>query len=202
MEAAIPYLVILAAYLIGSFSSAIVTTRLMGLTDPRAAGSGNPGATNVLRTGGKTAAIITLLGDVLKGVIPVVIAQQLGLSVGFIAVTGIAAFMGHLYPVYYGFKGGKGVATAIGVFGALSLSLVGIFLFVWVVTAAIFRYSSLAALLAGGVSGLASFAIFNDPAELQLIACVLWVVAFLFKSHRGNIERIKAGTESKIGSKQ
>ena len=201
MEQFTPYLVVIFAYLVGSFSSAIVTTKLMGLSDPRASGSGNPGATNVLRTGGKLAAVITLLGDVAKGVIPVVIAQQLGLSSGFIAVTAIAAFMGHLYPLYYGFKGGKGVATAIGVYGALSLPLVLTFLGVWFAAAALFRYSSLAALLAGGISGLASFAIFNQPEQLQLIGAVVWIVAFLFQRHRGNIERIKAGTESKIGSK-
>ena len=201
MEQFTPYLVVIFAYLVGSFSSAIVTTKLMGLSDPRASGSGNPGATNVLRTGGKLAAVITLLGDVAKGVIPVVIAQQLGLSSGFIAVTAIAAFMGHLFPLYYGFKGGKGVATAIGVYGALSLPLVLTFLGVWLAAAALFRYSSLAALLAGGISGLASFAIFNQPEQLQLIGAVVWIVAFLFQRQRGNIERIKAGTESKIGSK-
>ena len=202
MEQLTPYLVIVFAYLVGSFSSAIVTTKLMGLSDPRSSGSGNPGATNVLRTGGKLAAIITLLGDVAKGVIPVLLAQHLGLSYGFIAVVAIAAFMGHLYPIYYGFKGGKGVATAIGVYGALSLPLMGTFVGVWAITAVIFRYSSLAALLAGGISGLASFAIFNDPQELQLIGAVVWIVAFLFQKHRANIERIKAGTEPKIGAKK
>lgn len=202
MEQLTPYLVIVFAYLVGSFSSAIVTTKLMGLSDPRSSGSGNPGATNVLRTGGKLAAIITLLGDVAKGVIPVLLAQHLGLSYGYIAVVAIAAFMGHLYPIYYGFKGGKGVATAIGVYGALSLPLMGTFVGVWAITAVIFRYSSLAALLAGGISGLASFAIFNDPQELQLIGAVVWIVAFLFQKHRANIERIKAGTEPKIGAKK
>ena len=201
MEQLITYSIIIASYLIGSFSSAIVTTKLMGLSDPRDGGSGNPGATNVLRTGGKMAAIITLVGDVLKGVIPVVVAQQMGLSTGVIAVCGIAAFMGHLYPIYYGFKGGKGVATAIGVFGALSMLLAGVYVLVWIIAAAAFRYSSLAGLIAAGVSGLASFAIFNEPQQLQLIGCVVWIVAFLFQRHRDNIERLKQGTESKIGAK-
>ncbi len=201
MDSFIPYLLVLFAYCLGSVSSAVITAKLMGLPDPRTAGSGNPGATNVLRTGGKLAALITLAGDVLKGLVPVLLAIEMGVSNGWVAVVSIAAFMGHLYPVFFGFKGGKGVATAIGVFAGLSLPLLGVFVGVWAATALAFRYSSLAALVAAAVTGLASFAIFNDPAQLQLIGGVLWIIAFLFRQHRGNLERLKAGTESKIGSK-
>lgn len=199
---ATPYLTMVFAYLLGSISSAVITAKLMGLSDPRTSGSGNPGATNVLRTGGKLAGAITLIGDVLKGLIPVLVAQSLGLSYGWLAVVAIAAFMGHLYPIFFGFKGGKGVATAIGVFAGLSLPLLGVFLGTWLVTAAVFRYSSLASLLAAAVTGLASFAIFNQPENMQLIGAVAWIVAFMFKQHRDNIDRLKAGTESKIGAKK
>ncbi|HAU69200.1 MAG TPA: acyl-phosphate glycerol 3-phosphate acyltransferase [Gammaproteobacteria bacterium] len=202
MDTLTPYLLVLFAYALGSVSSAVITAKLMRLPDPRTSGSGNPGATNVLRTGGKLAAIITLTGDVLKGLIPVLVALHFHVSYGWVAVVSIAAFMGHLYPVFFGFKGGKGVATAIGVFAGLSLPLLGVFIGVWLLTAIITRYSSLAALIATAVTGLASFAIFKDPAQHQLIGGVLWIVAFLFQRHRENLERLKAGTESKIGSKK
>ena len=202
MDSYTPYLLVVFAYALGSVSSAIITAKLMGLPDPRTSGSGNPGTTNVLRTGGKLAAIITLIGDVLKGLIPVLVALHFNISYGWVAVVSIAAFMGHLYPVFFGFKGGKGVATAIGVFAGLSLPLLGVFVGVWLLTAIVTRYSSLAALIAAAVTGLASFAIFKDPAQLQLIGGVIWIVAFLFQRHRENLERLKAGTESKIGSKK
>ncbi|MDG1906194.1 MAG: glycerol-3-phosphate 1-O-acyltransferase PlsY [Arenicella sp.] len=202
MDTLTPYLLVLFAYALGSVSSAVITAKLMRLPDPRTSGSGNPGATNVLRTGGKLAAIITLTGDVLKGLIPVLVALHFNVSYGWVAVVSIAAFMGHLYPVLFGFKGGKGVATAIGVFAGLSLPLLGVFIGVWLLTAIITRYSSLAALIATAVTGLASFAVFKDPAQHQLIGGVLWIVAFLFQRHRENLERLKAGTESKIGSKK
>lgn len=192
----------LLAYLIGSVSSAIIVSKLFRLDDPRKVGSGNPGATNVLRSGNKFAAALTLLGDVLKGVIPVVLAKYYGLSNGLIAVVAIAAFMGHLFPLFFGFKGGKGVATAIGVFIALSWKLFAVFVVTWVAVAAISRYSSLAALLASAITGLASFAIFNDPSQMQLVGGVVFIVAFLFQRHRENIERLKSGTESKIGQKK
>ena len=192
----------LAGYLLGSISSAVIVSKLFGLTDPRTVGSGNPGATNVLRSGNKLAAALTLLGDLLKGVIPVAAAQQLGAPVGAVALAGIAAFMGHLFPVFFRFKGGKGVATALGVFIALSWKLFAVFGTVWIVVAAATRYSSLAALVAAAVTGVASFAIFNDPSELQLIGAVFAIVAFLFQRHRDNIDRLKSGTESKIGEKK
>lgn len=189
----------LIGYLIGSISSAILFSKLFGLADPRETGSGNPGATNVLRSGGKIAALATLLADVAKGVIPVVLAQHFNASVAVIALTALTAFLGHLYPLYYSFKGGKGVATAMGVFSALSLHLGAVFILTWLLVAAVFRYSSLASLIASGVTGLASFAIFNSQAELQLIGAVFMIVAFTFKRHSENIGRLKAGKENKLG---
>lgn len=191
----------LAAYLIGSISSAVIISKIFRLSDPREVGSGNPGATNVLRSGNKLAAFFTLLGDLLKGLLPVAAAQHFDVGVPIIALVAIAAFIGHLYPVFLGFKGGKGVATAIGVFAALSWKLFALFTLTWVIVAALSRYSSLAALLAAALTGLASFAIFNQKAELQLIGAVFFIVAFLFKRHRPNVERLKAGTEPKIGKK-
>lgn len=189
-------------YLFGSISSAVIVSKLFGLDDPRKVGSGNPGATNVLRSGNKFAAGLTLLGDVLKGLLPILLAKAIGVSSGVLACVAIGAFMGHLFPVFFGFKGGKGVATAIGVFMALSWKLFLTFALVWIATAAIFRYSSLASLLASAVSGVAAFAIFNDPSELQIIGGVFWIVAFTFQRHRENIDRLKQGTESKIGEKK
>jgi len=191
----------LLAYLVGSIPNAVIVSKLFKLDDPREVGSGNPGATNVLRSGSKFAALLTLLGDLLKGMLPVMLAQYYGLSIPIIALIAIAAFMGHLYPIFLGFKGGKGVATAIGVLAALSWKLLLIFISVWLVTAFVSRYSSLASLLAAAVSGVASFAVFNQAHELQLIGAVFLIVAFLFKRHRENIERLKSGTESKIGQK-
>ncbi len=188
-------------YLFGSISSAVLVSKVFRLGDPRETGSGNPGATNVLRSGNKFAAALTLLGDVLKGVLPVILAQQAEMSVAVIAMVAIAAFMGHLFPIFFGFKGGKGVATAIGVFAALSWKLVLVFAITWALVAAISRYSSLAALMASAATGLASFAIFNQAHQLQLIGAVFWIVAFTFQRHKENIERLKNGIEPKIGSK-
>lgn len=203
MMSAIPaYLWPVFGYLLGSISSAVIVSKLFRLDDPRNVGSGNPGATNVLRSGNKAAAGVTLLGDVLKGVIPVVLAQQAGVSPGVLALVAIAAFMGHLFPIFFGFKGGKGVATAIGIYGALSWQLLLVFAVVWVITATISRYSSLSALVASAITGVASFAVFNQKSELQLIGAVFWIVAFTFQRHRENIERLKSGTEGKIGQKK
>ncbi len=188
-------------YLFGSISSAVLVSKVFRLGDPRETGSGNPGATNVLRSGNKFAAALTLLGDVLKGVLPVILAQQAEMSVAVIAMVAIAAFMGHLFPIFFGFKGGKGVATAIGVFAALSWKLVLVFAIAWALVAAISRYSSLAALMASAATGLASFAIFNQAHQLQLIGAVFWIVAFTFQRHKENIDRLKNGIEPKIGSK-
>ena len=190
------------AYLLGSVSSAVIVSKLFGLADPRTAGSGNPGATNVLRTGGKLPAAITLVGDFAKGFVPVLLGQLAGISNGALALVAIAAFSGHLYPLFFGFKGGKGVATALGVFAALNWILISTFVVVWLLVAAVFRYSSLASLFATAVCGIASFAIFNQQHELQLIGAVFWIVAFTFQRHRANIERLKSGKESKIGNKK
>lgn len=202
MSITLPYFLgPMAAYLIGSVPTAVLVSKLFSLTDPRDVGSGNPGATNVLRSGNKIAALITLLGDVLKGAVPVLLAQHWNAPIAVIALVAIAAFMGHLFPVFLGFKGGKGVATAIGVLFALSWKLFLCFSIVWLVIAALTRYSSLASLCAAAVTGLASFAVFNQPQQMQLIGAVFCIVAFLFQRHRENIERLKAGSENKIGSK-
>lgn len=189
-------------YLFGSISSAIIVSKLFKLNDPREVGSGNPGATNVLRSGNKIAAAVTLLGDVLKGLVPVLLATYAGVSNGVLALVAIAAFMGHLFPIFFAFKGGKGVATAIGVFTALSWKLFAVFAVTWITVAALSRYSSLAALTASAITGVASFAIFNQANELQLIGAIFWIVAFTFQRHRANIERLKSGTEGKIGKTQ
>ena len=195
------YLWPIFGYLFGSISSAVIVSKLFRLDDPRKVGSGNPGATNVLRSGNKFAAALTLLGDVLKGVLPVLLAKQMGVSSGVLACVAIGAFMGHLYPIFFGFKGGKGVATAIGVYIALSWKLFLTFGLVWLVIAAVFRYSSLAALVASAVTGVSAFAIFNDPSELQIIGGVFCIVAFTFQRHRENMDRLKQGTEPKIGKR-
>jgi len=188
-------------YLFGSISSAVLVSKVFRLGDPRETGSGNPGATNVLRSGNKFAAALTLIGDVLKGVVPVLLAQYAEVSSGVLAMVAIAAFMGHLFPIFFGFKGGKGVATAIGVFLALSWQLLVVFILTWALVAAITRYSSLASLIATALTGAASFAVFNQEHQLQLIGAIFWIVAFTFQRHRENIERLKNGTEGKIGQK-
>lgn len=189
----------LFGYLFGSISSAILVSKLFRLDDPRNVGSGNPGATNVLRSGNKLAAALTLLGDVLKGTIPVLLAAHYSGSIAIVALVSITAFMGHLFPLFFGFKGGKGVATAIGVFAALSWKLFAVFVITWLVTAAISRYSSLSGLMAAAATAIASFAVFNQTHELQFIGAVFWIMAFLFQRHRANIDRLKSGKEPKIG---
>lgn len=192
-----PYLPILFAYLLGSIATAIVTCKLMGLPDPRTQGSNNPGATNVLRFGGKKAAAITLLGDGLKGVIPVVLARFVfGIEdYTWLILIGIAAFLGHLYPVFYGFKGGKGVATAIGVF--LGVNLWGGLAFVatWLIMAKGFKISSLAALIATALSPL-YFWMITGHAQLTLGVGVIAVL--IFWRHRSNIQKLLDGSEDKI----
>ena len=192
----IAYLLPVLAYILGSVSSAIVVTRLLGLADPRQIGSGNPGATNVLRYGGKKAAILTLFGDILKGVIPVLIAHAFGVPPIIIALTALAAFLGHLFPVFHDFKGGKGVATAFGVLVALN-GWVGLALLVsWLVMALTTRYSSLSAIT---VALLAPFYVwwFTQTAVFILVTAIM--AALLLWRHRGNIENLLAGRETKIG---
>lgn len=187
----------IAAYLIGSISSAILISRFFGLTDPRNIGSGNPGATNVLRSGNKTAAALTLVGDMLKGLIPVVIAKLFNGSDAVIAGAALGAFLGHLYPIYYQFKGGKGVATALGVFLGINIIIFIVMAISWLLIAKVFKISSLASLVSAAMALLASLL----TPSLPVIGATFVIVALLFLKHRGNIDRLRAGTESKIGDK-
>ena len=192
----IAYLLPVLAYLLGSVSSAIVVTRLLGLADPRQIGSGNPGATNVLRYGGKKAAILTLLGDILKGVVPVLIARAFEVPSIMLALTVLAAFLGHLFPVFHHFKGGKGVATAFGVLAAMN-GWVGLALVVsWLVMAAATRYSSLSAI---AVALLAPFYVWWFTHTPALILVTVIMALLLLWRHRRNIENLLAGRETKIG---
>ncbi|WP_308873577.1 glycerol-3-phosphate 1-O-acyltransferase PlsY [Thiothrix subterranea] len=194
------YLLIALAYLLGFISAAIITCKLMGLPDPRTVGSNNPGATNVLRHGGKKAAAITLLGDGLKGLIPVLVGKALGEDETGLILIGIAAFLGHLYPVFYGFKGGKGVATAIGVF--LGVNLWGGIAFVatWLVMAKGFKISSLAALIATALSPVYFWVLSDGNGWLTL--GVLFMAIMIFWRHESNIRNLLSGKEDKIQSKE
>lgn len=189
-----------AAYLLGSVSFAIVVSKLFRLADPRTFGSGNPGATNVLRTGNKVAAALTLLGDCLKGVVPVGLAvyfeEQLGLGDAGVALISVAVFAGHLWPVYFRFKGGKGVATALGVLLGLNPVLGLATLVTWIVIAYAFRYSSLAAL----VSALFAPFYYTLLFGLNTIGfAVLVMSVLLIWRHKTNIGNLISGRESKIG---
>ena len=204
-----PLSVVTLSYLIGSLSFAVIVSRLMGLSDPRSYGSKNPGATTVLRSGNKKAAVLTLLFDAVKGWVPVVWVLHhgaaFGLSEGTAAAAGLAAFLGHLYPIFFRFQGGKGVATALGVLMGVSPLLgLGVAL-TWLGVAWFFRYSSLAALLAAGLA----------PVYYSLAADVLWwnfhgpvfgllcaMGILLVWRHRDNVNRLLAGTESKLGAKK
>jgi len=189
----------IVAYLFGSVSSAVIVSRLMRLPDPRTEGSNNPGATNVLRLGSKTGAALTLLGDTLKGVVPVLIAHQLDVSGMALAATGFCAFIGHLFPVFFGFQGGKGVATALGVFLAMSLKVSAVLGAVWLLMALVFRYSSLSALTAAAVAPFATWWL-EQSIWLTLMCAV--IAMLLFWRHRANIQRLLNGTESRIGKKK
>lgn len=186
------------AYALGSISSAIVVCKMMGLGDPREAGSGNPGATNVLRIGGekaKLAAGITLAGDMLKGVVPIVIAMLLGFHPIWLALIGLAAFLGHLYPVFFGFKGGKGVATMMGVLLALNLFVGLAVIATWLFIAKVLKISSLSALIASALAPLYMY-LLTDHLCWVLMSMVMTLI--LFWRHRGNIERLLRGEESLI----
>jgi glycerol-3-phosphate acyltransferase PlsY len=193
-------LIIVGAYLIGSVSFAVVVSRAMGLPDPHEYGSGNPGATNVLRTGNKIAAALTLVGDGVKGWLGVFLAQIAASRVGapdwVIAAAALAVFLGHIYPVFHRFKGGKGVATTAGIVFALHWPLgLGLFV-VWAIMVFGFKVSSLAALTAALLLPLGAFYVFGNSA----LAWTMVVIALLlFWRHRGNIERLFAGKESTIG---
>ncbi|MEY4561141.1 MAG: hypothetical protein RLZZ618_418 [Pseudomonadota bacterium] len=193
---------VLGAYLLGSLSFAVIISRVMGLNDPRKYGSGNPGATNVLRSGNKLAAILTLVFDALKGAVPVLLVRAFGepygLFDGTAALVGLAAFLGHLWPVFFSFKGGKGVATAAGVLLAINPWLGLATLLTWLIIAFFFRYSSLAAIVA------AVFAPFFEMLGWGAgpIAGVAGVMgALLVWRHGANIQKLMAGTESKLGQK-
>lgn len=189
-------LTILAAYLLGSVSFAIVVSKLMGLPDPRSYGSRNPGATNVLRTGRTAAAVLTLLGDAGKGWLAVWLAARLG---GDVPAAGLAVFAGHLYPVFYRFKGGKGVATAGGVLLGFNLWLGLATVATWIAIAFFFRYSSLAALIAALFAPLYAWWLFGWSAILPVVTAI---GLLLIWRHRENIARLYAGTESRLGQKK
>ena len=189
----------LAGYLVGSVSTAIITCKLMGLEDPRSVGSNNPGATNVLRHGGKKAAIITLIGDMLKGLAPVIAVTMIDPAAGAIALTGLGAFLGHVFPVYYGFKGGKGVATYYGVLLGFSWMAGIAALLVWLLTAFVSKISSLSAL----VSALsAPFILWYSSHSPELTLMLGLMTALLFWRHRSNVRNIIDGKEHKIGVKK
>ena len=186
---------IVAAYLIGSLSSAIILCKLAGLPDPRSEGSGNPGATNVLRIGGKKLAVMVLFIDVVKGVLPVAIVGMAGFNLAWVAATAFAVFLGHLYPVFFQFKGGKGVATALGGFLALSPSLGGAILLSWLVVFFISRISSLSAIIAASLAPLYSVWLINS---LEARWIIFVMTTMLIIRHKSNIKRLLLGEESNL----
>ena len=194
---------LILAYLIGSLSFAVIVSWAMGLPDPHTYGSGNPGATNVLRTGKKLAAVLTLLGDAGKGWFAVWLAQRyavdFGLSPAAIAGGAIAVFVGHLFPVFFKFLGGKGVATALGILIAINIWLGLATFLTWVIVAVFFRYSSLAAIVASVFSPLYCFFLFGITAALP---AVILMSALLLWRHRENIAKLMDGTESRLGEKK
>ena len=194
-----PLVAIIAAYLLGSVPFAIISSKVFGLADPRSYGSGNPGATNVLRSGNKKAALLTLIGDALKGWLAVFLAQQAELSSTLIGLVALAVFFGHLFPIFLKFKGGKGVATAAGVLLALNPVLGLAVLATWLLVAYVSRYSSLAALIAAGLAPVYS-ALMNGV-DGQFAVILLLGLALIAK-HWQNLQRLMAGQESKIGSKK
>ena len=202
MEALYPFFAAVAAYLIGSLSFAVIVSRVMGLSDPRSYGSGNPGATNVLRSGNKAAAVLTLVFDALKGYVPVLLVQLYGaahgLGEGTVALVGLAAFIGHLWPVFFHFKGGKGVATAAGVLLAFNPLLGALTLLTWIIIAVFFRYSSLAAIVSAAFAPLYQLLIWG-PGWVAMAIVVMSLL--LVWRHAANIQKLLAGTEGKLGQK-
>jgi len=195
----IDFIIIIAAYFIGSISTAIVSCKLLGLPDPRTTGSNNPGATNVLRSGGKKAGAITLMGDMLKGILPVLIASQLQSSTVVLTATGCAAFLGHVFPIYYGFKGGKGVATFYGIVTGLNWPSGLLALIIWGICATVFKISSLAALISVILTPLIIWQ-FTHLGALTAGAAIMGII--IFWRHRSNIRHLLNGTESRIGHKK
>ncbi len=191
-------LVIPFGYLCGSISTAILVCRLIGAPDPRTAGSGNPGATNVLRVAGRGAAAATLIGDSLKGLLPVLLARALNADAVLMALTAFAAFLGHLYPVFFRFQGGKGVATFIGVLLGLAWPLGLGFIAVWLLMAVMFRISSLSALTAAAVAPALAWW-WNYPQSY--LSAAAGMAALLYWRHRSNLRNLLAGTEDRLGKK-
>jgi glycerol-3-phosphate acyltransferase PlsY len=193
---------VVLAYLLGSLSFAVIVSKAMRLDDPRSYGSGNPGATNVLRSGNKRAAILTLLLDALKGVVAVLLAgglaDRLGYGDGTVALCGLAAFLGHLYPVFFRFQGGKGVATAAGVLLALNPGVGLASLGTWLAVALLTRYSSLAALVTALLAPLYTWLLHGDARRVAAVAVMSLLLVW---RHRANIGKLLNGTESKLGSK-
>lgn len=191
---------VVLAYLLGSVSFAVVVSRVMGLADPRSYGSRNPGATNVLRTGNKAAALLTLLGDAVKGWLAVFLAQQASARFGFqegtIALVALAAFVGHLWPIWHRFQGGKGVATAAGILLALHWAVGLGTLATWLIIAFFFRYSSLAALVSAVFAPLWWLMLFGPG---PIAAAILVMALLLVWRHRANLANLMAGKESRIG---
>lgn len=191
--------IVVIAYLLGSISSAIIVCRLMGLPDPRSQGSNNPGATNVLRIGGKKAAAITLFGDMVKGLIPMLIAHLFDAPPLYLALTGLAAFLGHLYPVFFSFKGGKGVATALGVQFGLHWGVGLAVALVWLFTAKVVNISSLSALISMALAPIIVWLIWPAP---ELIVMQIVISVILFWRHRSNITNLISGAEDKISESE
>jgi acyl phosphate:glycerol-3-phosphate acyltransferase len=208
LEYAYVFAATLAAYLIGSLSFAVIVSKLMGLNDPRSYGSKNPGATNVLRSGNRAAAVVTLLLDALKGFVPVLLVKlfgkEFGLGDGTVALAGLAAFVGHLWPVFFKFKGGKGVATAAGVLFGIHWALGLATLATWAIIVFFFRYSSLAALAAAAFAPV--YYLFGDRvawyAEKPILLAIFVMSVLLIIRHRENINRLLQGKESKLGARK
>lgn len=203
-----PVLAVVAAYLVGSLSFAVIVSRVLRLNDPRTYGSKNPGATNVLRSGSRLAAVLTLLLDAVKGWLPVFLVQAYGrpygLEAGTMALVGLAAFLGHLYPVFFKFEGGKGVATALGVLVGVHWGLGLATLATWVIIALFFRYSSLASLMAAIFAPV--YYVFGDGVAWRMEGMVMFTISLtsllLIYRHAENIGRLARGTESRLGKKK
>ena len=189
-------LIILFAYLVGSVSSGIIVSQIFNLPDPRTIGSKNPGATNVMRSGNKKAAIFTLLGDLLKAILVLTLAEYLGFNDLIIVCVALAVLIGHIYPIFYKFQGGKGVATAIGILIALNFKLALIVASIWLLVFGIWRYSSLAAIVAAISAPIIAIFILRDQ-SLYCIAFTLMTIIILFK-HQTNIKKLLSGTELKF----
>ncbi len=195
----IPVVWIVVAYLLGSIAFGIVVSKIFGLPDPRTVGSGNPGATNVLRSGKKLAAALTLLGDVVKGWLPVWLALQSDMLMWGVACVSLSVFIGHLYPIFYKFKGGKGVATALGVMLAISPLLGLAAMLTWIAVFAISRYSSLAAIIAAALAPIYAWVLLS--AYKDYVIAVIVMSLLLIWRHRTNIKKLLAGTEAGFGKK-